>query len=174
MLRIQQKLVAPRDKSAGRYKYRNVEDLYERIKPLLDAPLSVTTDAIELGGQILIKATARYKESESVAFCAVENTPKNMSIGQAYGAATSYATKYAFCMLFCVDNGEDLDGLKKEEKEEKTPKQILYEKMDSACMDKEEMKAFYDAYCTNEHMLGRVVIHFDRFLKEWQTRDQLQ
>ncbi len=179
MLEIQKNLVAPKDKSAGRYKYRNVEDLYERIKPLLDAPLSVTTDAIELGGHILIKAIAKYKEMQSSAFCEVESAPKNMSIGQAYGAASSYATKYAICMLFCVDNGEDLDGPEKEkelpkesETRAKSPKAQLFSLLTQAGIGRDEAKVFYETYCPNEHMLSRVVQHFDRFLSEWRALDK--
>lgn len=183
LLEIQKNLVAPKDKSAGRYKYRNVEDLYERVKPLLDAPLSVTTEAVELGGQILIKAVARYKEMQSSAFCAVESAPKNMSVGQAYGAATSYATKYAICMLFCVDNGEDLDGCEIEKRKEpvnvsseenklKTSKAQLFSLLTQAGVGRNEAAAFYEAYCPNEVMLNRVIQHFDRFLNEWKTADK--
>lgn len=170
MLLIQKSLIATKDKNAGRYKYRSAEDLFEKIKPLLTEPLSVTTDLVDLAGKLIIKATVRYKDMQSCGFCEVENTPKNMSVGQAYGAATSYAVKYAICMLFCVDNGEDLDGRESIKKENWTiydQKKELHGKLIAAGMKEKEMKDFYNAYCPNELSIENVLKNLDSFLEEW-------
>ncbi|MCM1220312.1 MAG: ERF family protein [Lachnospiraceae bacterium] len=175
MLKIQKALSAPKNKRAEKYKYRSAEDLYEKIKPLLESELNITTSLIEMSGRVFVEAAVRYKNATAKGYAELENSPRNMSIGQATGAATSYAIKYAICMLFLVDNGEDLDGresaLSKEE-QEKTPKQQLFEKLESKGVGREEMKAFYETYCPNETMLGRVVVNFDRFLAEWINGDK--
>lgn len=166
MLKLQKALTAPKNKSAGRYNYRSVEDLYEKIKEIADAPLMVSTEAVELAGRILIKATAKYKEFSSTAFCEVESNPKNMSLGQAYGASTSYATKYAVCMLFCVDNGEDLDKIPV--KVEKDLKSQLFSLLTQAGESRENAKLFYDSYCPNYKMLEHVVSNFEKFHSLWK------
>lgn len=175
MIEMQRALVAPKDKNAGRYKYRSAEDLYEKIKPLLSGPLQITTGLVEMAGRVFVEATATYKEWSAKGYAELEKDPKNMSLGQATGAATSYAIKYAICMLFLVDNGEDLDGREQVQKVEKANyvpdlKREIFEKMTQAGMKRDEMKGFWDTYCVNQTMQKNVLDHFDRFLDEWRQK----
>lgn len=106
---IQSRLKAPKDQKASRYRYRNVEDINEAVKPLAAEVgcAVIYTDTIEDG---LLTATCvlmAEKGSVSVDACAYVNTsPKGMSIEQACGAASSYARKYAACGLFAIDSSE--------------------------------------------------------------------
>lgn len=177
MLKIQRALAVPKEKNAGRYKYRSADDIYEKVKPLLESELSITTSIKEFSGRFFLEAEVGYKNSKSVGYAELEKDPKNMSIGQATGAATSYAIKYALCMLFCIGNGEDLDGQEavgqeKPVAESVDKKRLLHSKMVASGLTESEMKAFYQTYCTNDVMRDRVLEHFDRFLNEWRTSDK--
>lgn len=192
MLKIQTELRAPKDISATdknnsvRYKYRSVESLYEKIKPLLSEPLAITTALVEVGGRVFLEASATYKNTTAKGYAELENNPKNMSVGQATGAATSYAIKYALCMLFCVDNGEDLDGQKIEAEDKQPVKQMpadagqsavdikrqLNAKMTVAGLPDSEKKAFFDTYCGNQALWPRILENFDRYLEEWRSGDK--
>ena len=149
MIKIQQALRAPKDKDAGRYKYRSAEDLYEQIKPLLESELQITTDLCDIAGRVFVKATAKYKSWSSNGYAELESNPKGMSAGQATGAATSYAIKYALCMLFLVDNGEDLDSQEKHlpgSTDQDTGKKLLNQKMRDKGMGNEQRVEFFMNY----------------------------
>ena len=110
LVAIQSELKAPKDQSAGRYRYRNIEDINEAVKPL----------AASHGCAVIY--TDRFEDSACVSTCRlmgkdgeisadgvayVNRQPKNMSIEQASGAASSYARKYAACGLFAIDSSEN-------------------------------------------------------------------
>ena len=114
LVSIQAELKAPKDQNAGRYRYRNIEDINEAVKVLaakhgcavvytdefVDGACVSTCKLIGPdgdGGMLDISA-------QGVAY--VNRQPKNMSIEQASGAASSYARKYAACGLFAIDSSE--------------------------------------------------------------------
>lgn len=107
---IQNALKSPKDQNAGRYRYRNIEDINQAVKPL----------ALEHGCAVIY--TDEYKDGVCISTCslvsdegeihakgfaAVNSSPKGMSIEQACGAASSYARKYAACGLFAIDSSEN-------------------------------------------------------------------
>lgn len=124
LLDIQKKLKVPKNQfnDFGGYKYRSSEDILEAVKPLLDSPLTMTDDIIDVGGRIYVKATATY-EGHSVSGWAREaEDRKSMDVAQITGAASSYARKYALNGLFCIDDTKDADYINRKEPEKSNPK----------------------------------------------------
>lgn len=111
LIAIQQGLKAPKDQSAGRYRYRNIEDVNEAIKPLAseNGCAVVYTDEFTDDGRCIstCKLIADDGEISATGVSYVNRTPKNMSIEQASGSASSYARKYAACGLFAIDSSKD-------------------------------------------------------------------
>lgn len=117
LVHIQSNLKAPKDQNAGRYRYRNIEDINQAVKPLAaEHGCAVTyTDNFKIieGTSLMVcESTCILTNSEGEKFqsqgCAIVNTsPKGMSIEQACGAASSYARKYAACGLFAIDSSEN-------------------------------------------------------------------
>lgn len=113
LVAIQSELKAPKDQSAGRYRYRNIEDINEAVKPLAArfGCAVIYSDRFEDGACIstckligLDDSAISEISADGVAY--VNRSPKNMSIEQASGAASSYARKYAACGLFAIDSSE--------------------------------------------------------------------
>ena len=110
LVAIQRELKAPKDQNAGRYRYRNIEDINEAVKPIAASHgcAVVYSDRFEDGACI---STCRLVcsdgdiSADGVAY--VNKSPKNMSIEQASGSASSYARKYAACGLFAIDSSEN-------------------------------------------------------------------
>lgn len=134
LLDIQKELSVKKKQNAGRYKYRNVEEIYEAVKPLLDEPLKISTEPILVGENVFMVAKVKYKDFEVTAPVQIELNPKNMDKTQACGSAISYAVKYAICQLFCIDNSEDSD---------KKPVQPAQES--KAMDDREKLKKLLDS-----------------------------
>lgn len=118
LIQIQTELNAPKNRhnSFGKYKYRNLEDIFEAVKPHLSkhgCTLNVTDDLIEMAGQLVIKATATIQKGDnsvsSTAFAGIDTNRKGMDIAQSYGASGSYARKYAVSALFLLDDSKDVD-----------------------------------------------------------------
>lgn len=109
LVAIQSELKSPKDQNAGRYRYRNIEDINEAVKPLAAAHgcAVIYYDAFEDG---VCKSTCSLLYGNETihahAFAIVNTNPKGMSIEQACGAASSYARKYAACGLFAIDSSE--------------------------------------------------------------------
>lgn len=115
LIAVQNGLKAPKDQSAGRYRYRNIEDVNEAVKPLAaehgcavvyndeyivdDAGFSRCVSTCTLMGD--------DGEISAKGFSIVNRTPKGMSVEQACGSASSYARKYAACGLFAIDSSKD-------------------------------------------------------------------
>lgn len=125
---IQARLKAPKDQynGFGKYKYRNVESIYEAVKPLLSETKTtlVVTDMIEeISGRFYMMATATLTDCENpgdrvqaVAYAREAQDKKGMDDSQVTGSASSYARKYALGGLFCIDSGEpDADTWNNEE-----------------------------------------------------------
>ena len=119
---IRAELKAPKSQynSFGKYKYRNVEDIYEGVKPLMvkycakfDTDIKVSDQQPD--GSRLITVTAIFTKdgeepSKGIGF-AETSQHKGMSKEQCYGTALSYATKYALNQLFQLDDSRDVDSM---------------------------------------------------------------
>ena len=117
---IQVNLNAPKNlhNKFGNYKYRNLEGIYEGLKPLLDQTQCIVTitDTIEMvGDRYYIKATAtiiKNEETISVDGWARESLDKKgMDTSQITGSTSSYARKYAMNGLFAIDDVADADSM---------------------------------------------------------------
>ena len=117
---IQTRLHAPKSQlnKFGGYKYRNLEDIMEAVKPLLSefkATITLLDEIIMLGDRFYVKATATLKsegnEPESVTAYAREALiKKGMDEAQITGSASSYARKYALNGLLAIDDTKDADS----------------------------------------------------------------
>ena len=93
----------------GGYRYRSCEDIIEAVKPLLESPLVISDEVVEIGGRVYVKATAKYDTYMAVGYAREAETKKGMDDAQITGAASSYARKYALNGLFCIDDTKDAD-----------------------------------------------------------------
>ena len=111
LVAIQSELKAPKDQNAGRYRYRNIEDINEAVKPLAanHGCAVVYTDDFTDDERCVstCKLIADDGEITATGVSYINRQPKNMSIEQASGAASSYARKYAACGLFAIDSSEN-------------------------------------------------------------------
>ena len=116
---IQVTLNAPKNlyNSFGKYKYRNLEGIFEGLKPLLKetgCAVTVSDEIVCVNEMNYIKATATLSngsdESISVTGWARESvSKKGMDDSQITGATSSYARKYAMNGLFAINDTVDAD-----------------------------------------------------------------
>ena len=119
LVKIQAELKAPKNQrnNFGKYNYRSCEDILEGLKPLLQANecyVTLNDDVVEIGGLLMIKATATITNVKGtaisvVAFAGVDPNKKGMDISQTFGSSSSYARKYALNGLFAIDDTKDAD-----------------------------------------------------------------
>ena len=118
---IQTMLKAPKNlyNSYGGFSYRNAEDIYEAVKPLLNQlnmTLIINDSVQNVGTKNYIKATAYLTDCEtgeqlfSCALAREAETKKGMDDSQITGTASSYARKYALNGLFLLDDTKDEDS----------------------------------------------------------------
>lgn len=126
LVKVQSKLKAPKDlkNSFGGYNYRNVEAIYEAVKPLLlqeGLVLSMTDEVVEIGERIYIKATATVTDGfgslSATGYAREAGMKKGMDEAQITGSSSSYARKYALGGLFLIDDNKDIDSMEPEEPE---------------------------------------------------------
>lgn len=116
---IRAELKAPKSQynSFGKYKYRNVEDIYEGLKPLMVkycAQYDIDEEIKEICGKTMTEVTVIYKDAEQTVKShgyAEISMHKGMSPEQCIGTASSYATKYALNKLFQLDDTQDVDSM---------------------------------------------------------------
>ena len=117
---IQVNLNAPKNlhNAFGNYKYRNLEGIFEGLKPLLEETGCIVTisDSIEmLGDRYYIKAVVSiYKGNESMTchgWARETEVKKGMDESQITGSASSYARKYAMNGMFAIDDVKDADSM---------------------------------------------------------------
>lgn len=129
--KIQSELKAPKNQenTFGGYKYRNLEDICEAVKPLLNkysCSLVLSDDVVMIGERTYLKATATLIDSETGektsnnGFAREDVAKKRMDLSQLTGACSSYARKYALNGLFCIDDTKDADATNTGD-EQKTP-----------------------------------------------------
>ena len=151
LVKVQSKLKAPKDlkNSFGGYNYRNVEAIYEAVKPLLleeGLVLSMTDEVVEIGERIYIKATATVTDGfgslSATGFAREAGMKKGMDEAQVTGSCSSYARKYALGGLFLIDDNKDIDSIEPEEekssstKKSEKPKNSNDELANKATVDK--------------------------------------
>lgn len=120
LLNISNKLNVKKDikNEFGGFKYRSLESIYEKLKPLLkeygcyilfeDNIKEINNRfyyftecrfySIDIGTEIYLSSYGYARETQS--------RPK-MDEAQITGSCSSYAKKYAICNLFLIDDGED-------------------------------------------------------------------
>lgn len=102
----------------GKYAYRNVEDVLEAAKPVLDEhglTLVITDDIVQIGDRIYVKATSTVFDGEggsvsSVGWAREAAEKKGTDESQRTGMASSYSRKYSIGGLFLLDDGDDADA----------------------------------------------------------------
>ena len=106
-----------RKNSFAKFNYRNVEDIMERVKPLLlkhNLLLNMSDSISEFQERLFVKATAVISDGDcvmqSTGFAELDSARKGMSMEQISGSASSYARKYALAGLLCLDASEDSDS----------------------------------------------------------------
>lgn len=120
LIKIQRELVAPKSNrnDFGKYNYRNCEQIFEAVKPLLEkygCTLVVSDDIVSVGARYYIRATATISDgtasATATALARESELKKGMDESQITGTASSYARKYALCGLFLIDGAKDADAL---------------------------------------------------------------
>ena len=121
LVKLQKELKAPKNQknNFGKYNYRSCEDILEAVKPLLDKHglvLNITDSLGELCGIPYTEATASIFDPKkpdvvviSKAQAGIDPNQKGMSLGQCFGASSSYARKYALNGLLLIDDNKDPD-----------------------------------------------------------------
>ena len=146
---IQVNLNAPKNlhNSFGNYKYRNLEGIFEGLKPLLKETGCIVTvsDSIEmLGDRYYIKAVVSiYKGNESMTchgWARETETKKGMDESQITGSASSYARKYAMNGMFAIDDVQDADTMDNTYTVTDGQKTEYQELLDSGCYAGEKAK----------------------------------
>ncbi len=121
LLRIQMELKVPKSvrNKFGGYKYRTVDMILEKVKPLTDkykAVLMLDDEVLQIGDRYYVKATAALSDLETdthitVSALAREQLERKKSDdSQLTGAASTYARKYALNGLFLLDDTADPDS----------------------------------------------------------------
>jgi hypothetical protein len=109
----------------GKYHYRNCEDIFTALKPLMlvyGFSFVIDDEIVEIGNRIYVKATAifTYKKEEvrTNGYAREEENKKGMDSMQLTGATSTYARKYAQNAMFLIDDTRDSDATNNHDKEE--------------------------------------------------------
>lgn len=128
LMMLQNELNAPKTQynKFGGYRYRNCEDIFNAVKPLLKKylmTLKVGDEVVMVGDRYYVKAVATLYDTvnasvytTNVAYAREEETKKGMDSSQITGASSSYARKYALNGLFLIDDVKDSDTTNTESK----------------------------------------------------------
>lgn len=120
LIKIQNELKAPKNQTNkfGGYKYRNLEDIQEAVKPLLFKHgifLSLSDEVVEKAGVLVNVATVTVTDGEKEitvqAEAGIDLNKKGMDTSQTFGTASSYSRKYAMSGLFLIDDTKDADSM---------------------------------------------------------------
>lgn len=145
----------------GNYNYRNVESIYEALKPILaefECALIVSDDIVMIGDRFYVKATAQIKDKtgavlgEATAFAREALDKKGMDSAQLTGSCSSYARKYALGGLLLLDDNKDIDSLDNSQSQNAKPqksnivalKQKIAKKLESAGIAKSDFVDFFN------------------------------
>ena len=142
--KLQAALKVPKNRlnSFSKFKYRNLEDIMEGVKPLLvehGLTLTLTDDLVQIGDRYYIKATATISDGKTeqvtTAFAREPEIKKGMDEPQITGTASSYARKYALAGLLLLDDAEDIDSMDNREEPRKSPSKSPRESDDKIWLD---------------------------------------
>lgn len=120
LIKIQNELKAPKNQTNnfGKYKYRNLEDIQEAVKPLLFKHglfLTLSDEVIEKAGVLVNVATVLVTDGEKEfsvkAEAGIDLNKKGMDTSQTFGTASSYSRKYAMSGMFLIDDTKDADSM---------------------------------------------------------------
>tara|TARA_R110002153_G_scaffold71682_12_gene187861 strand:+ start:718 stop:1245 length:528 start_codon:yes stop_codon:yes gene_type:complete len=120
LIKIQNELKAPKNQTNnfGKYKYRNLEDIQEAVKPLLFKHglfLTLSDEVVEKAGVLVNVATVLVtdgdKEFSVKAEAGIDLNKKGMDTSQTFGTASSYSRKYAMSGMFLIDDTKDADSM---------------------------------------------------------------
>lgn len=102
----------------GKYNYRNLADIFQGVKKLLNETgcyLIVSDEIVNIGGSNYIKATATFGDGNdqvhAYGYAREAVSKKGMDDSQITGATSSYARKYACNGLFAIDDTADADSM---------------------------------------------------------------
>lgn len=107
LVHVQGALKAPKDQKSSKYRYRNIEDINEAVKPLAAERGCAVVYSDEFRDGLCISTCTLMGEDGKVSATGVSmvnDAPEYMSIEQSSGAASSYARKYAAQGLFAIDS----------------------------------------------------------------------
>lgn len=121
LLKIQAELKVPKSarNAFGGYKYRTVDMIAEKVKPLTEkykCVLAMDDEVVLIGERYYVKATATLADLESnetasvSAYAREQLERKKSDESQLTGAASTYARKYALNGLFLLDDTADPDS----------------------------------------------------------------
>ena len=175
---IQVNLKAPKNmkNSFGNYFYRNLEGIFEGLKPLLDETSCIITisDSMELiGDRYYIVATASLKKGDEVISCEgwarESEDKKGMDTSQITGSTSSYARKYAMNGLFAIDDVRDADSMDNRNTVTEEQKQRYQELLKSGVYEGEIQKInkWWNGFSTKEQAetgLKTMQNHVDKVL----------
>ena len=128
LMNLQAELYAPKTQfnKFGGYRYRNCEDIFNAVKPLLTKylmTLYLFDEVVMIGERYYVKTTATVKDAvnpsmwvSNTAYAREEEVKKGMDGSQITGASSSYARKYALNGLFLIDDVKDSDTTNTETK----------------------------------------------------------
>lgn len=110
--KIQRELVCEKNlyNNFGKYKYRNLEAIFEALKQHLKDKLivKIDEDIVMIGDRIYIKATASITDGKdtitATAFAREAENKKGMDSAQVTISTSSYASKSAMQKLFMLDD----------------------------------------------------------------------
>lgn len=119
MAAIQSQLKVPKGRSGQHYKYRSVDDITAKLKPILaqyGAALKMEDTIRDIAGRpyIISDVNIIFPNGKAFGSSAVAEIPPklgSMSAPQICGAASTYARKTALCGVLAIDDSPDPDGM---------------------------------------------------------------
>lgn len=121
------------DNSFGKYKYRNIEAIYNKLKeflPKCNATIRIDNSIEVIDGLFYRKSIATLtcvESAESVSttmYTRETFDKKGMSLEQMSGTTASYGDKYALGKLLCLDDCKDVDSFPPEEETKQIKKKV--------------------------------------------------
>ena len=166
----------------GNYKYRNLEGIFEGLKPLLEQTGCIIniTDSMELvGDRHYIKATATIIKGDEVfsvdGWARETEVKKGMDESQITGSTSSYARKYAMNGLFAIDDVKDADSMDNRYTITDKQKERYQELLNSGAYsnDKAQINKWWKgltAYEQAESALNHMQKHVDAFIEKHKEK----
>ena len=118
---IQSSISVPkkRENKFGRYQYRNCDDIFKALTPLLNqtkASLILSDEIVDVGGRIYVKVTAELRHGNDLiatntSLAREPETKKGMDEAQITVSTSSYARKCALSGLLLLDDSIDPDDI---------------------------------------------------------------